>query len=90
MRTYVDTWQSSEGVDLMEVIKLMGKAGLKVIAGPHDFYFDWEQEADFKGRMAQVHRVLAKSGVFYKTHTVSEEEAIEESVLEALWVLPRV
>jgi len=90
MRTYVDTWQSSEGVDLMEVIKLMGKVGLKVIAGPHDFYFDWGDEAEFKRRIAEVHHILAKSGVFYKTHTVSEEEANEVSDLEALWVLPRV
>jgi hypothetical protein len=90
MRTYVDTWQSSEGVGLMDVIELMGKAGLKVIAGPHDFYFDWSEEKEFKDRMHKVHKVLAKSGVYYKTHTVSDEEAHEESVLDALWVLPRV
>jgi hypothetical protein len=90
MRTYVDTWQSSEGLGLMDIIDLMGKAGLRVIAGSHDFYFDWEDEAEFKARMSQVHRALAGSGVLYKTHTINNLEAREESVLEANWVLPRL
>ena len=90
MRTYVDVWQSSEGVDLLEVIRLMGNAGLRVIVGPHDFYFDWHHEAEFKEYMVKVHVGLKKSGIYYKTHTVSDEEAKEESVPEAVWVLPRV
>ena len=88
MRTYLDIWFAAEGDDLVTVVKKMEGVGLKTIIGPHDFYFDWREEKEFKAHMKDVHQALKSTKALYKTHTITEEEVLHEAVREASFVLP--
>ncbi len=88
MRTYVDVWTTPDGANRMEIATRLEGIGLRTIYGRHDWYFDWSTEEEFKGKMHEVHVALRGTAALYKTHTITDADAEDESGRVAEFMLP--
>lgn len=79
MRTYVDVTFNSDGINPIDIVKEFDKLGLKPVRGTHDFYFDWSSDEEFRKKVVEIHEMLKDKGIFYRLHTVTEEELISDA-----------
>ena len=88
MRTYIDIWNTAEGVERIEIARRMESIGMHTIAGRHDWYFDWSNDKEFKETVSKVHHVLKGSGVLYRTETLTDDQVAQRGERIAQFLLP--
>jgi len=79
MRTYVDVTFNSDGINPIDIVKEFDKLSLKPVRGVHDFYFDWSSDEEFRKKILELHETLKGKNIFYRLHTVTEEELISDA-----------
>jgi hypothetical protein len=81
MRTYVDITFSSEGRPATSVAeRLLDRAGLALITGPHDLCFEWSSVEEFQRCVEAIHAALEGTHATYRLETLDDEDDSPEPV----------